>query len=143
MINRVVTEIGKLLSPFDITNYEVNRFQLQKLYDLMQKYALNPQKYFSYLVSYGLLQLHLDTHHSLHSPFNNKDETCILYGDLFYSIYYTYSVQNTFPLVNHNISRVLESMEIQALQEYYPTHDLLMTWINIIRQEEGLNELPI
>ncbi len=75
---------------------------------------------------------------------NCEKEECnniILYGDLFYSLYYEYASKNTFSLIRHNIARVLESIEIQNLHHLNSSNYLLSEWINIMKQEDLDDEL--
>ena len=73
---------------------------------------------------------------------SSNEEQCrniILYGDLFYSLYYEYSIKHTFSLIKHNMARVLESIEIQSIHHQNSSVYLLNTWIKIMKQE-GLND---
>ncbi len=142
MLKKVITEIKQQLELVNIINFQINEQKLLQLYDEMIMHSLNPEHYFSYFVSYGLLLLHLEMHNQL-SNWSNKDECSdiILYGDLFYSLYYEYSAKNTFSLIHHNVARNLQSIEIQALHHQNSSTYLLNTWINIMKQEELDDEL--
>lgn len=140
MIKHVINEIRKQLQSTNIIDCQINEIQLQKLYDEMIHHAMPPEDYFPYFVSYGLLLLHLDTHNQLLD--SSTEEQCsniILYGDLFYSLYYEYSIKNNFSLIKHNIARVLESIEIQSIHHQDSSYHLLNTWIKIMKQE-GLDD---
>lgn len=108
MLQQVMNDINQQLKSINITNYKINESKLQQLYDELVIHSMQPEKYFSYFVSYGLLLLHLEMHNQLLD--NCEKEECnniILYGDLFYSLYYEYASKNTFSLIRHNIARVL------------------------------------
>ena len=142
MLKQVLNDINKQLNSVNIMNYKINESKLQQLYDELVIHSMQPEKYFSYFVSYGLLLLHLETHNKLLD--DSKKEECsniILYGDLFYSLYYEYSIKHTFSLIRNNIARVLEALEIQELHHLNSSNYLLNEWINIIKQEDLDDEL--
>ena len=142
MLQQVMNDINQQLKSVNIVNYKINESKLQQLYDELVIHSMQPEKYFSYFVSYGLLLLHLETHNQLLD--NCEKEECnniILYGDLFYSLYYEYASKNTFSLIRHNIARVLESIEIQNLHHLNSSNYLLSEWINIMKQEDLDDEL--
>ena len=135
-IQEVLNEINQQLHSVNSFNYSVNEDQLQKLYDKMCTHALNPENYFHYFVSYGLLLLHLDIHQQLNLTASDQNGEIILYGDLFYSLYYEYSVKNIFTLIKYPISRILEKLELQSIHKQSSLDELLETWIKVIKQEE-------
>ena len=142
MLQQVMNDINQQLKSINITNYKINESKLQQLYDELVIHSMQPEKYFSYFVSYGLLLLHLEMHNRLLD--DSKKEECsniILYGDLFYSLYYEYSIKHTFSLIRNNIARVLEALEIQELHHLNSSNYLLNEWINIIKQEDLDDEL--
>ena len=49
--------------------------------------------------------------------------------------------KHTFSLIQHNIARVLESIEIQNLHHLNSSNYLLSEWINIMKQEDLDDEL--
>lgn len=137
MLQQVINNINQQLHSVNIIDYKINETKLKQLYDELVNHSMKPEKYFSYFVSYGLLLLHLETHNQLLD--SSEKEECnniILYGDLFYSLYYEYSIKNTFSLIRHNISRILESLEIQEIHHLDSANYLLNQWINIIKQED-------
>ena len=140
MIKQVISEIKQQLQCANIIDCQINEYQLQKLYDGMIDQSMHPEDYFPYFVSYGLLLLHLDTHNQLLDSSNEEQcRNIILYGDLFDSLYYEYSIKHTFSLIKHNMARVLESIEIQSIHHQNSSVYLLNTWIKIMKQE-GLND---
>ena len=142
MLKQVLNDINQQLKSVNIMNYKINESKLQQLYDELVTHSMQPEKYFSYFVSYGLLLLHLEMHDKLIDDAEKEEcNNIILYGDLFYSLYYEYSIKNTFSLIRHNIARVLESIEIQDLHHLNSSNYLLNEWINIIKQEDLDNEL--
>ena len=137
MIKDVINEITQQLKQVNITYISVNRAPLQRLYQTLETHAIIPENYFSYFVSYGLLFLHLDTHQKLKE--NSDDRQCkkiILYGDLFYSLYYDYTIRHAFPLIKNNIFQHLKNYEITSMT-HSGADKVLNGWVRIIAEEEG------
>ena len=74
MIKQVISEIKQQLQCVNIIDYQINEYQLQKLYDGMIDQSMHPEDYFPYFVSYGLLLLHLDTHNQLLDSSNEESD---------------------------------------------------------------------
>ncbi len=55
MLQQVMNDINQQLKSINITNYKINESKLQQLYDELVIRSMQPEKYFSYFVSYGLL----------------------------------------------------------------------------------------
>lgn len=143
MINNVINEIIRQLGQLNIKGVSVNKDQLQKLYHTLETYSIKPENHFSYFVSYGLLLLHLDTHHQLNdSSTETQCKNIILYGDLFYSLYYDYTIRHAFTLITNNIFKHLKKYEISSIYQR-ETNDILNAWVDTIVQEEGYDELSI
>ena len=91
MLQQVMNDINQQLKSINITNYKINESKLQQLYDELVIHSMQPEQYFSYFVSYGLLLLHLEMHNQLLDDCEKEEcSNIILYGDLFYSLYYEY-----------------------------------------------------
>ena len=128
MIEAIVTKIEQYIHPKPLNPYKVDETFLYRLYSLLLKECVSYDEIENYLVAFGLLHLHEQTHQRLLVDPDHINDL-ILDGDYFYSLYYSYAAHHAFHLIEHNFASHLSKKELHCIDESLPLLETIQTFL--------------
>ena len=129
MIQNIVQKIENQISLKPLSTYKVDTLFLYRVYSLLLQECVPHEEIEHYLVAFGLLQLHQQSHEQLLTK-----PSClranILDGDYFYSCYYEYASTHAFHLIEKDFASYLAKTELIYIDDYLSLFDTIQNFLH-------------